>query len=46
VYAIDAVPHRLAAVASLSPKVVPVNFKEHDPVKFIQEQHPKGLDGE
>jgi threonine dehydrogenase-like Zn-dependent dehydrogenase len=45
VYAIDAVPTRLAMAAKMGAEVVTVDFKNQDVVKTIQEAVPQGLDG-
>lgn len=44
-YAIDAVPARLALAQAAGAEVVPVNFKEVDVSKHIIELEPSGLDG-
>lgn len=44
VYAIDAVPSRLALAESFGPKVVAVDFKKVDVSKTIHDAVPQGLD--
>jgi len=46
VYVIDAVPARLAMAQKFGANVIPVNFKEQDVIKTIQQEVPGGLDGE
>jgi threonine dehydrogenase-like Zn-dependent dehydrogenase len=45
VYAIDAVPARLAMAKAIGPQVITVDFKSQDVCKTILEAVPGGLDG-